>query len=131
MLVAHGDAAGLPAELADHVPPDLRPDQRVLSGRFDAEGLLAVETLEEPLLDVLERELDDVAEEARVRPALAAAAADAARRELRRQHHLRGLVEALLVREDEDRPADQELVAELQHELEKHRANLVPGKVQY
>src|SRR5256885_8257750 len=41
VLVAHGDAAGLPAELADHGPADLRPDRRGPSGRFDGEGLLA------------------------------------------------------------------------------------------
>src|SRR6202047_1070818 len=40
LLVAHANAAGLPAEVADHVPADLRPDQRVLAGRFDREGLL-------------------------------------------------------------------------------------------
>ena len=48
VLVAHGDAAGFPAELADHVPADLRPDRRVLSGRFDGEGLLAVEYSVQP-----------------------------------------------------------------------------------
>lgn len=48
LLVAHPDAAGLPAEVADHVPADLRPDQRVLSGSFDREGLLAVEYTIEP-----------------------------------------------------------------------------------
>src|SRR2546421_12717033 len=31
LLVAHANAAGLPAEVADHVPTELRPDQRVLS----------------------------------------------------------------------------------------------------
>src|SRR3981081_3239939 len=40
LLVAHAGAAGLPAEVADHVPADLRPDRRVLSGAFDGEGLL-------------------------------------------------------------------------------------------
>jgi len=48
VLVAHGDAAGFPAELADHVPADLRPDRRLLSGRFDGEGLLAVEYSVQP-----------------------------------------------------------------------------------
>src|SRR5438552_17859163 len=43
LLVAHANAAGLPAEVADHVPTDLRPDRRVLSGRFDPEGLLTVD----------------------------------------------------------------------------------------
>ena len=48
LLVAHSGAAGLPAEIADHVPADLRPDRRVLSGSFDAEGLLHVEYTVEP-----------------------------------------------------------------------------------
>jgi uncharacterized protein (DUF58 family) len=48
LLVAHGGAAGLPAEVADHVPADLRPDRRVLSGTFDGEGLLHVEYTVEP-----------------------------------------------------------------------------------
>src|SRR2546421_11875894 len=47
-LVAHARAAGLPAEVADHVPADLRPDRRVLSGVFDGEGLLHVEYTVEP-----------------------------------------------------------------------------------
>ena len=48
LLVAHAGAAGLPAEVADHVPADLRPDRRVLSGIFDGEGLLNVEYTVEP-----------------------------------------------------------------------------------
>src|SRR2546427_4396134 len=48
VLVAHGNAAGLPAELADHVPPDLGPDRRLLAGQFDGEGLLAVEYSVQP-----------------------------------------------------------------------------------
>ncbi len=48
LLVAHAAAAGLPAEVADHVPADLRPDNRVLSGVFDGEGLLHVEYSVEP-----------------------------------------------------------------------------------
>ena len=48
LLVAHARAAGLPAEVADHVPADLRPDRRVLSGVFDGEGLLHVEYTVEP-----------------------------------------------------------------------------------
>jgi uncharacterized protein (DUF58 family) len=48
LLVAHSAAAGLPAEVADHVPADLRPDRRVLSGVFDGEGLLHVEYTVEP-----------------------------------------------------------------------------------
>jgi uncharacterized protein (DUF58 family) len=48
LLVAHAGAAGLPAEVADHVPADLRPDRRVLSGVFDGEGLLHVEYTVEP-----------------------------------------------------------------------------------
>src|SRR6202171_4641931 len=48
LLVAHAGAAGLPAEVADHVPADLRPDRRVLSGVFDGEGLLNVEYTVEP-----------------------------------------------------------------------------------
>src|SRR5258708_36122101 len=31
VLVAHAEAAGLSAEIADHVPADLQPDRRVLS----------------------------------------------------------------------------------------------------
>ena len=48
LLVAHAGAAGLPAEVADHVPADLRPDHRVLPGIFDREGLLHVEYTVEP-----------------------------------------------------------------------------------
>ncbi|HEX9095757.1 MAG TPA: DUF58 domain-containing protein [Candidatus Dormibacteraeota bacterium] len=48
LLVAHAGAAGLPAEVADHVPADLRPDRRLLSGVFDGEGLLHVEYTVEP-----------------------------------------------------------------------------------
>jgi len=48
LLVAHAGAAGLPAEVADHVPADLRPDRRVLSGVFDGDGLLHVEYTVEP-----------------------------------------------------------------------------------
>jgi uncharacterized protein (DUF58 family) len=43
VLIAHADAAGLQAEVADHVPAELRPDRRVVSGVFDREGLLTVE----------------------------------------------------------------------------------------
>ena len=43
LLVAHAGAAGLPAEVADHVPAELRPDRRVGSGVFDGDGLLTVE----------------------------------------------------------------------------------------
>jgi uncharacterized protein (DUF58 family) len=48
VLVAHAGAAGLPAEIADHVPADLQPDQRILSGTFDQEGLLGVEYTVQP-----------------------------------------------------------------------------------
>jgi uncharacterized protein (DUF58 family) len=48
VLIAHPSAAGLPAEVADHVPADLRPDARVLTGSFDREGLLTVEYAIEP-----------------------------------------------------------------------------------
>src|ERR1700687_704512 len=48
LLVAQPGAAGLPPEVADHVPADLRPDRRVLSGIFDGEGLLNVEYTVEP-----------------------------------------------------------------------------------
>jgi uncharacterized protein (DUF58 family) len=48
VLVGHAAAAGLPAEVADHVPADLRPDARVLFGRFDREGFLTVEYLVRP-----------------------------------------------------------------------------------
>lgn len=43
VLIAHADAAGLQAEVADHVPPELRPDRRVVNGAFDRDGLLTVE----------------------------------------------------------------------------------------
>jgi uncharacterized protein (DUF58 family) len=48
VLVAHADAAGLPAEVADHVPADLEPDHRILTGTFDREGLLGVEYTVQP-----------------------------------------------------------------------------------
>jgi uncharacterized protein (DUF58 family) len=48
VLVAHAAAAGLPAEVADHVPADLRPDRRVVRGSFDREGLLTIEYLIQP-----------------------------------------------------------------------------------
>jgi uncharacterized protein (DUF58 family) len=48
LLVAHADAAGLSAEVADHVPTDLRPDRRIVAGRFDAQGLLAIEYTVQP-----------------------------------------------------------------------------------
>ena len=48
LLIAHPAAVGLSAEVADHVPADLRPDRRVLSGVFDREGLLTVEYTIEP-----------------------------------------------------------------------------------
>src|SRR6202140_5885835 len=48
LLVAHSGAAGLPAEVADHVPADLRPDRRVLSGGFEGGGLLRLENTVEP-----------------------------------------------------------------------------------
>ena len=48
LLVAHARAARLPAEVADHVPADLRPDRRMVSGVFDGEGLLHVEYTVEP-----------------------------------------------------------------------------------
>jgi len=48
LLVAHAGAARLPAEVADHVPADLRPDRRMISGVFDGEGLLHVEYTVEP-----------------------------------------------------------------------------------
>lgn len=48
LLVAHSEAAGLPAEVADHVPADLRPDRRTLTGTFDREGLLGVEYTVQP-----------------------------------------------------------------------------------
>ena len=48
VLVAHPDAARLPAEVADHVPADLRPDRRVVPGTFDKDGLLTVEYTVEP-----------------------------------------------------------------------------------
>lgn len=43
LLVAHANAARLPAEVADHVPAELQPDRRVIPGVFDAEGLLTLE----------------------------------------------------------------------------------------
>ena len=48
VLVAHADAAGLPAQIADHVPAGLQPDRRILSGTFDREGLLGVEYTVQP-----------------------------------------------------------------------------------
>jgi len=48
VLVAHAAAAGFPAEVADHVPADLRPDRRVVFGSFDREGLLTIEYLVQP-----------------------------------------------------------------------------------
>ena len=48
VLVGHAAAAGLPAEVADHVPADLRPDARVITSRFDDEGFLTVEYLLQP-----------------------------------------------------------------------------------
>src|SRR5438093_13509981 len=48
VLVAHADAAGLPAEVADHVPAELQPDRRILTGSFDGEGLLGVEYTVQP-----------------------------------------------------------------------------------
>ena len=48
VLVAHPDAAGLPGEIADHVPADLGPDRRVVAGVFDKDGLLTIEYSVEP-----------------------------------------------------------------------------------
>jgi len=48
LLVAHAGAARLPAQVADHVPADLRPDRRMVTGVFDGEGLLHVEYTVEP-----------------------------------------------------------------------------------
>lgn len=48
VVVGHAAAAGLPAEVADHVPADLRPDIRVIPARFDHEGFLTVEYLVQP-----------------------------------------------------------------------------------
>jgi len=48
VLIAHSEAAGLSAEVADHVPADLQPDRRVLRGAFDREGLLGVEYTVQP-----------------------------------------------------------------------------------
>src|SRR5437870_5243090 len=48
VLVAHSEAAGLLAEVADHVPADLQPDRRILTGTFDREGLLGVEYTVQP-----------------------------------------------------------------------------------
>ena len=42
VLVRCRPAAGFYAELADHVPPDLRPSERVLPTRFDRRGVLRV-----------------------------------------------------------------------------------------
>ncbi|MDQ6884843.1 MAG: DUF58 domain-containing protein [Candidatus Dormibacteraeota bacterium] len=48
VVVGHAAAAGLPADVADHVPADLRPDIRVIPARFDQEGFLTVEYLVQP-----------------------------------------------------------------------------------
>src|SRR5919109_2987239 len=48
VVVAKPGAAGLPAEVADHVPAELQPDQRVVKGRFDQQGVLTVEYTVEP-----------------------------------------------------------------------------------
>jgi uncharacterized protein (DUF58 family) len=48
VLIAQSRAVGLPAEVADHVPLELRPDRRVIAGSFDGEGLLTVEYTVEP-----------------------------------------------------------------------------------
>ena len=48
VLVAHADAAGLRGEIADHVPPELRPDRRTIAGQFDAQGLLTAEYAVQP-----------------------------------------------------------------------------------
>jgi len=48
VVVGHAQAAGLPAEVADHVPADLGPNARVLRGAFDREGFLTVEYLVQP-----------------------------------------------------------------------------------
>jgi uncharacterized protein (DUF58 family) len=48
VVVAHPRAAGLTAELADHVPADLRPDRRVVAGKFDSDGLFTAEYTVEP-----------------------------------------------------------------------------------
>jgi uncharacterized protein (DUF58 family) len=48
VLIAHPDGAGLHAEVADHVPAELRPDHRVVDGTFDGEGLLTVEYQVQP-----------------------------------------------------------------------------------
>ena len=45
VLVGNPLAAGLDAEVADHVPADLAPDLRVIPARFDGEGFLTVEYL--------------------------------------------------------------------------------------
>ena len=48
VVVGHAATAGLPGEIADHVPADLRPDARVFHGSFDREGFLMVEYFVEP-----------------------------------------------------------------------------------
>jgi len=48
VLIAHAGGAGLHAEVADHVPAELRPDRRVVAGTFDGEGLLTVEYQVQP-----------------------------------------------------------------------------------
>ncbi len=48
VVVGHSEAAGLPAEVADHVPAELGPDARVIRGTFDREGFLTVEYLVQP-----------------------------------------------------------------------------------
>ncbi len=46
--LSHPEAAGLEAEVADHVPSALRPDARVVRGRFDGEGVLIVQYQAQP-----------------------------------------------------------------------------------
>jgi uncharacterized protein (DUF58 family) len=48
VVIAHPMAAGLPAQVADHVPADLRPDRRLIAGHFDREGVLTAEYTIEP-----------------------------------------------------------------------------------
>jgi len=48
VLVAHAEAAGLAAVVADHVPADLQPDRRTLTGTFGRDGLLGVEYTVQP-----------------------------------------------------------------------------------
>jgi uncharacterized protein (DUF58 family) len=48
VLIAHADAAGLAAEVADHVPADLQPDRRALPGTFGRDGVLGVEYSVQP-----------------------------------------------------------------------------------